>query len=55
VIYLAGPYSDSDPAVRAQWYEAAAAAMLRVGQAVFSPIVHSHLLVAYGLPTDWVV
>jgi len=56
MIYLASPYSDPDPTVREQRFEAAcamAAAMLRVGQAVFSPIVHSHPLVAYGLPTDW--
>jgi hypothetical protein len=42
--------------VRQQRYDAAcavSAAMLLDGQAVFSPIVHSHPLVAYGLPTDW--
>ena len=27
--------------------------MLRAGQVVFSPIVHSHPLVEYGLPPDW--
>lgn len=56
MIYLASPYSDPDPAVREQRYEAACAAtvaMLRAGHVVFSPIVHSHPLVAYGLPTDW--
>jgi len=56
MFYLASPYSDPDPAVRQQRFEAAcamAATMLRAGHSVFSPIVHSHPLVAYGLPTDW--
>ena len=56
MIYVASPYSDPDPAVRQQRYEAACAvtaSMLRAGETVFSPIVHCHPLVAYGLPTDW--
>src|SRR5262249_22256173 len=31
----------------------ATAALLRQGHSVFSPVVHSHPLVAYGLPTGW--
>lgn len=56
MIYLASPYSHNDPAIREQRFWAAcqaAAAMLRDGQVVFSPIVHSHPLVAFGLPTVW--
>jgi len=56
MIYLASPYSHPDPAVREQRFRqacAAAAALLRAGHAVFSPIAHSHPLVEYGLPTDW--
>jgi hypothetical protein len=53
MIYLASPYSHPDPAVREQRFQAACRAVADLicsGQAVFSPIVHSHRL---GLPTDW--
>ena len=56
MIYLASPYSHSDPAVREQRNRVAcqtAAALLRAGHATFSPIVHSHPLVEHGLPTEW--
>ena len=56
MIYLASPYSDPDPAIRDQRFHAACqvtAALLRAGLMAFSPIVHSHLLVEHGLPTDW--
>lgn len=56
MIYLASPYSHPDPAVREQRYQAACqatAALLRAGELVFSPIVHSHPLVAFDLPTAW--
>ena len=56
MIYLASPYSHSEPNVRAARYEMACqatAAIIREGQPVFSPIVHSHPLVRFGLPTDW--
>jgi len=56
MIYLASPYSHSDPSVREQRFQAACAAaaqFLREGQLVFSPIAHSHPLVPYGLPTPW--
>lgn len=55
-IYLASPYSHPDPAIREQRYEQAceaAAALMRQGWTVFSPIAHSHNLVKYGLPSDW--
>jgi hypothetical protein len=56
VTYLASPYSHPDPAVRERRYRAACRAtaeMLRAGEVVFSPVVHSHPLVPYGLPTGW--
>jgi len=56
MIYLASPYSHADPAVREARYRAACratAALLRAGLVVFSPIVHSHPLVAFDLPTGW--
>ena len=56
LVYLASPYSHPDPIVRDERYRAvcqAVAAMLFAGQSVFSPIVYSHSLVAYGAPTDW--
>ncbi len=56
MIYLASPYTHPDPAVRQARFEAAcraAAAMIRAGKTVFSPVVHSHPLTQYGLPFDW--
>lgn len=56
MIYLASPYSHPDPDVREQRFEAAcaaAAALLRAGHRVYSPIAHSHPLTRYGLPGDW--
>jgi hypothetical protein len=56
VIYLASPYSDPDPAVREKRYLAACeatAGLLVAGLHVFSPIVHSHPLTAFGLPQGW--
>lgn len=56
MIYLASPYSHSDPVVREERFLItcqATAEMLRAGVVVFSPIVHSHPLVAFGLPTEW--
>jgi nucleoside 2-deoxyribosyltransferase len=56
VIYLASLYSHADPAVREARYQAACratAALLKAGLVVFSPIVHSHPLVAFNLPTGW--
>ena len=56
MIYLSSPYTHDDAAVRKHRYEAAcraAAALMRRGEAVFSPIAHSHAICRYGLPTDW--
>jgi hypothetical protein len=56
VIYIASPYSHPDASVREARYRAAcekAAAMLRDGLRVYSPIVHSHPLALLGLPGDW--
>ncbi|MEX0937329.1 MAG: DUF1937 family protein [Pirellulales bacterium] len=56
MIYLASPYSHDDANVREARYEAACravASLLRSGCFAYSPIVHSHPLAAYGLPTDW--
>lgn len=54
--YLASPYFHPDPAVRQARFDAtcrATAKLLRAGEVVYSPIVHSHPLVPYGLPTGW--
>ena len=56
MIYLASPYSHPDPAIRQWRFEAACQAagrMMREGLFVFAPVVHSHPLTRYGLPTDW--
>ena len=56
MIYLASPYSHPYAAVREARYRAAcekAAAMMRDGLRVYSPIVHSHPLAVLGLPGDW--
>jgi hypothetical protein len=56
MMYLASPYSHSDPRVREARFDAACRAtaeLVLAGQAVFSPIVHGHPLVRFGLPTDW--
>ena len=54
--YLASPYSHPDPAVREARFRAAcraAALLMRRGEAVFSPIAHSHCIATYGLPIHW--
>ena len=56
MIYLASPYTHRDRAVCEQRFNDAcftAAALMRAGFSVFSPIVHSHPLVRYGLPIEW--
>lgn len=56
MIYLASPYSHPDPAVRQKRFEAAcraAAALLRAGLPVFSPIAHSHPIAMHGVPGTW--
>ena len=56
MIYLASPYSHPEPLVREARFDAACRAtadLIHAGRAVFSPIVHGHPLVRFGLPTDW--
>ena len=56
MIYLASPYSHPEPCIREARYEAACratAAFVRAGHPVYCPIVHSHPLARFGLPTDW--
>lgn len=57
MIYLASPYSDPDPAIRQQRYEAvckAAGELIRRGHVVYSPIAHSHhLSEVCNLPENW--
>lgn len=56
IAYLASPYSHPDAAVREQRFRSvccATAEMIRAGQLIFSPIVHSHPLVDYGMPAEW--
>lgn len=56
LLYLASPYSHSSEAVRQ--YRAdlacnAAVELTRHDLHIFSPIVHSHPMAAYGLAKDW--
>jgi len=56
IIYLASPYTHSTPAVSEQLFHAACletALLVNAGHIVFSPIVHGHPLVEYGVPGDW--
>ncbi len=56
MIYFASPYSSPDPEIREWRYQQACpatAALMQQGLIVISPIVHSHPLVAHGLPTSW--
>lgn len=56
MIYLASPYSHLNARVR-EWrfHEVcrAAAALLRAGVTVFSPIAHSHSIACCGVPSCW--
>ena len=56
LIYLASPYSDPTPAVRAKRFLDAlhyTAEATRDGEMVFSPIVHSHPLALGCASGDW--
>jgi len=56
-IYLASPYTHSDPQVMEERYLAVclkAAQLAKEGYYVYSPIVHWHPVAKlYGLPRDW--
>lgn len=50
--YLASPYTHPDPAIREQRYHAAchaAAALMKRGECVLSPIAHSHPIEVIGI------
>ncbi len=56
-IYLASPYSHSDPSVREERFKAvckAAAILMQRGYLILAPICHSHPIAKHGLPTDWI-
>lgn len=57
MIYLASPYTHSDPAIREQRFEAvclAAGKLMAAGEHVFSPIAHTHpIAVRCDLPKGW--
>lgn len=56
MISLATPYSHPDSHVREARYDAAcraAATLMQAGELVFSPVVQSHPLARYGVPTAW--
>ncbi len=56
MIYLASPYSHPDRRVCQSRFDAACrktAEIMRTGRLVFSPVVHGHPLVRFGVPGDW--
>lgn len=56
MIYLASPYTDSEPAVRDLRFRAACAAtvsLILAGEAVFAPVVYGHQLVQFCVPMNW--
>jgi hypothetical protein len=56
MIYLASPYSNPEPAVREERFQAACAAtaaLVRAGHQVYSPIVHGHPLTQHHVAGDW--
>jgi len=57
MIYLASPYTDSDPAVMQRRFElvaGAAACLLQQGHMIYSPILHFHpLSLLHELPGDF--
>ena len=56
MIYLASPYSDPDPAVEQQRFEAVckvAAVLMGNGHVIFAPVAHTHSIAAHGaVPRD---
>lgn len=53
IVYVAAPYTDSDPAVREKRFESAcraAAELTRQGKTVIAPTVFGHHVCRYGLP-----
>lgn len=55
-IYVACPYTSSNPDVRQRRFNAAtryAASLMRQGLIVFSPLTHGRPFERYDLPLDW--
>lgn len=54
-IYLGSPYSkyEAGHGAAARVVADAAAALMRKGLVVYSPIAHGHAIAAYGLPLSW--
>jgi len=57
MIYLASPYTHTDPKVRESRFHDAckvAGRLMQKGHRIFSPIAHSHpIALSCGLPTEW--
>ena len=56
IVYLASPYSHSDPAVMRERFEKiceVSARFMRDGVNIFSPIAHTHPIAQYGLQLGW--
>ena len=56
IVYLAAPYTHSDPTVREARYESAcraAAELTRQGKTLIAPTVFGHHVCRYGLPIHW--
>ena len=56
MIYLACPYTHSDPEVRRRRFDAVnrlAGRLILAGEIVYSPISHSHAITETGLPVTW--
>lgn len=57
MIYLASPYTDPDPVVMEQRFDAVcrkAGELMNSGEVVYSPIAHTHpIAVRAELPRDW--
>jgi len=57
LIYLASPYSHSDPSIRNERVRqtiAAVANLMTSNLVIYSPIIHNHqIAIKHNLPTDW--
>lgn len=57
IVYLASPFSHANPIVREERFRRVcrhAAAMMKAGRVVFSPIVHNHPVAKeHDLPRGW--
>ena len=57
LVYMASPYSSTDPAIKQARYEAAldaVAKLMNEGVMAYSPIAHTHpIAIRHELPGDW--